>query len=1411
MLPDITGLTLDEFHIDSRLGIVSGEADIYLCSGTGSHSGKRFLLKYYRRENAVKQDVLEKLKSVNSPFVAQVEGFGEYQEHQYVVRPYYEMSALSELLAGGTRFSEEELKSLIIPSIIEGLKAVHDVGILHKDLKPANLIPDNTGEHIVIIDFGISSDAGKNTFVVTQTGMTPFYAAPEAMQGIFHKETDYYALGITIFELFTGFTPFQNPGLAPEEVARLAAISKIEFPKNFPEDLKKLVLGLTYKDISNRNDKDNPNRRWGYDEAKRWLDGEDVPVPGDTGAMPGNRTTGEPAFQAYRFAGKTYTVETELLRAMLEHPNDALRDLGRGILSHYYYGISEEKGDLVAAAENKLESCGQDTWKQYRIIYLLIWSIRPDIKELFFNGKVCGNIQELGKAFIDVGTREAAKNGSLHGDNFSYSRVVKDFIISGIPEDYAGKVLKNPALKDLFSKTASLWINDSHSASDTELSLILGYGLCSDRRIPVKGKIYESPAIFQREMNALAKRDREAYMNFVLDARKDLDFLEQRLPDSESRKAISDALEESRWAVFGNNEYLFKNGHDFENFIKRLVQEERPHELRSIFNRYKTPLKNVSSVVWKTKSKEELEKIVSGFIQIGEYLFTGEKTFLKFIKEVIERGKKDPWYILRFVKAHRDSLNLAVMEHPKIKDAVASLYSANDDVIVFDEKVFTGISEFQAFVNFTLSRGRKDPWYLAGFIKRHGNAIKELEQKNEYHEVLEPLNKAFQNLIIFDSRIFTAVSDFESYINDIITKGKKDPGFLCSYVEKHKRELSELGEQDNRLGSILKKIFKVRNQLVFFDEYVFSTVDEFRVFAKDVLKTGRDNPAYLKRFVSEHEKSLARLCFSETLSQIVKELKDAADGVIELDEYVFSDVAGFNSFVAEFRSESTKKPRQLSDFTKEHKSVLEAIRANANVAKISQELLDAENQREKEDYISVNGTKYMPVTSIKFGSYPQQEGDSKEPIEWLILEMEGNEALLISRFGLDRKRYHNNKTDMVWEKSDLRRWLNDDFLKNAFSEEERQRIIVSEVPNYNNHLYGTNGGFYTWDQIFCLSIEEAKSYFKSNDERRCQSTALLKAQRIHVNEEGYCSWWLRSPGIHQNYASYVMYDGDIVENGFDLNCSDVVRPCLRIIWDQTSQICSRISCMATSFYGQKMVQFFENEEENQKNLLQGDAATGVDTKASRDTQIQQKEEITNAEDTQVTVKKGGYIMFGSYPQNHGSLNEPIEWLVLEVQGNEALIISRYGIDCKQYHRGGSTTWQDCVLRNWLNDDFLNKAFTEHEQKRIKLSEVINEDRPDVGTSGGDNTQDRLFCLSIGEAELYFKNKYKRQCLSTEYARKQASCLGDSNNLCEWWLRSPGRQQNHAAKVRNFGAVNGSNNVLNQNTAVRPALWLFLDQ
>lgn len=61
-VPDITGQTVEDFYVEKRMEITSGEADIYLCSGTENHAGKKFILKYYRRENAVKPEVIAKLR-----------------------------------------------------------------------------------------------------------------------------------------------------------------------------------------------------------------------------------------------------------------------------------------------------------------------------------------------------------------------------------------------------------------------------------------------------------------------------------------------------------------------------------------------------------------------------------------------------------------------------------------------------------------------------------------------------------------------------------------------------------------------------------------------------------------------------------------------------------------------------------------------------------------------------------------------------------------------------------------------------------------------------------------------------------------------------------------------------------------------------------------------------------------------------------------------------------------------------------------------------------------------------------------------------------------------------------------------------------------------------------------------------
>ncbi len=192
-------------------------------------------------------------------------------------------------------------------------------------------------------------------------------------------------------------------------------------------------------------------------------------------------------------------------------------------------------------------------------------------------------------------------------------------------------------------------------------------------------------------------------------------------------------------------------------------------------------------------------------------------------------------------------------------------------------------------------------------------------------------------------------------------------------------------------------------------------------------------------------------------------------------------------------------------------------------------------------------------------------------------------------------------------------------------------------------------------------------------------------------------------------------------------------------------------------------------------------------------------------------KVGEYVKFGSYPQNYRS-GEPIEWLVLEVSGNEAFLVSRYGLDCKLYNYNEEytdITWKDCDLRKWLNHEFLKAAFSEEEQQRIKLSEVANDDNRVFRTRGGNNTQDRVFCLSLAEAERYFKNDSERLCRPTAHARNQGAWADDRSGCCYWWLRSPGAYQDVASCVDADGALYPYGDLVGDDDfAVRPALRLI---
>ena len=230
------------------------------------------------------------------------------------------------------------------------------------------------------------------------------------------------------------------------------------------------------------------------------------------------------------------------------------------------------------------------------------------------------------------------------------------------------------------------------------------------------------------------------------------------------------------------------------------------------------------------------------------------------------------------------------------------------------------------------------------------------------------------------------------------------------------------------------------------------------------------------------------------------------------------------------------------------------------------------------------------------------------------------------------------------------------------------------------------------------------------------------------------------------------------------------------------------------------------------------------------------------------MNEEGYIVFGAYEQDGDESNgpEPIEWEVLEENGNGTFLVSRYVLDVQPYNTEETdVTWESCTLRSWLNDEFLNKAFTEREQEHIRITEVMNPDNPYYGTPGGNSTRDRIFLLSADEAISHYSFNswndeyqygYSQELIipPTAYADQQGAfslvideeyyngrdggwglasenysrdCIGREGFW--WWLRSPGKISSFACPVYSDGDFGwyGRSNVVNGRGGLRPALYI----
>jgi hypothetical protein len=190
---------------------------------------------------------------------------------------------------------------------------------------------------------------------------------------------------------------------------------------------------------------------------------------------------------------------------------------------------------------------------------------------------------------------------------------------------------------------------------------------------------------------------------------------------------------------------------------------------------------------------------------------------------------------------------------------------------------------------------------------------------------------------------------------------------------------------------------------------------------------------------------------------------------------------------------------------------------------------------------------------IQFGRY-----------DWRVLDVQDGKALIITDMIIESRPFHNERGDITWAESDLRAYLNGEFLDN-FSSSERALIALTTNQNPDNPWFGTSGGVTTQDFVFLLSLDELVLYFgdsgqlanqdhpdngffgfkdRFNDARIAYHVGQMFSG-WEVRENAPWFWFLRSPGIDGYLAATANSDGDIRVSGLDVRNDFVgVRPAL---------------------------------------------------------------------------------------------------------------------------------------------------------------------------------------------------------------------------------------------------------------------------
>ena len=352
------------------LPATGGEADLVLCRR--NEDGEQVVVKLYRQARAnLDRSAFALLEQTDHDHVVVVHAYGHFQGLWWEVQEYLEQGSLLELMEREGPALPLPLLQEILDELVPALEHLHDLGIVHRDVKPSNvLIRRRRKLNLVLADFGLAVVLAA-TREMRSGSRTSAYAAPEAAWGDTSVSRDWWSLGITLLELGTGGHPFRAPDgrwLEDAQINALLATKPIDVSAMPDARWRHLLTGLLIRD---------PARRWGRAEVDRWRRGE-LPPLYEEHPTP---EQAEPDGPAFTFRGEDHH-DLESLAAHFATEWNATAELilGRGLADLRAW---VEEVDGSQAVTRALRGCQERRLPVDRLVAKLVLAMAPGLEPTF--------------------------------------------------------------------------------------------------------------------------------------------------------------------------------------------------------------------------------------------------------------------------------------------------------------------------------------------------------------------------------------------------------------------------------------------------------------------------------------------------------------------------------------------------------------------------------------------------------------------------------------------------------------------------------------------------------------------------------------------------------------------------------------------------------------------------------------------------------------------------------------------------------------------------------------------------------------------------------------------------------------------------------------------------------------------